>query len=84
MAVAVVANACTFASAIVSVMQRIKVGFAVAQVSLHDPTRLAEQMSLLDNLSRGRVIAGLGRGTAYNLYEHQGHGIDPDEALERY
>jgi alkanesulfonate monooxygenase SsuD/methylene tetrahydromethanopterin reductase-like flavin-dependent oxidoreductase (luciferase family) len=74
----------TFASAIVAVTKRIKVGFAVAQVSLHHPTRLAEQMSLLDNLSRGRVIVGLGRGTAYNIYEYQGYGIDPEEALERY
>ncbi|MGX9962827.1 LLM class flavin-dependent oxidoreductase [Roseomonas sp. F4] len=74
----------TFAAAILSATKRIKVGFAVAQVSLHHPTRLAEQMSLLDNLSRGRVIVGLGRGTAYNVYEYQGYGIPAEEALERY
>jgi len=33
-------------------------GFAVAQVSLHHPTRLAEQMSILDNIGKGRVIVG--------------------------
>lgn len=74
----------TFAAAILAATRKIKVGFAVAQVSLHHPTRLAEQMSLLDNLSRGRVIVGLGRGTAYNVYEYQGYGIPADEALERY
>ncbi|MGK7868668.1 LLM class flavin-dependent oxidoreductase [Falsiroseomonas sp. E2-1-a20] len=74
----------TFASAILSATKRIKVGFAVAQVSLHHPVRLAEQMSLLDNLSGGRVIVGLGRGTAYNVYEYQGYGIPAEEALERY
>ena len=74
----------TFAAAILAATRRIKVGFAVAQVSLHHPTRLAEQMSLLDNLSRGRVIVGLGRGTAYNVYEYQGYGIPAEEALERY
>lgn len=64
--------------------KRIKLGFAVAQVSLHHPTRLAEQMSLLDKLGKGRVIVGLGRGTAYNVYEYQGYGIDHEEALERH
>ncbi|HWT10464.1 MAG TPA: LLM class flavin-dependent oxidoreductase, partial [Roseomonas sp.] len=74
----------TFAAAVLAATQRIKVGFAVAQVSLHHPMRLAEQMSLLDNLGRGRVIVGLGRGTAYNVYEYQGYGIPHEEALERY
>ena len=74
----------TFAAAVLSATKHIKVGFAVAQVSLHHPTRLAEQMSLLDNLGRGRVIVGLGRGTAYNVYEYQGYGIPHEEALERY
>lgn len=74
----------TFAAAVLAATKRIKVGFAVAQVSLHHPMRLAEQMSLLDNLGRGRVIVGLGRGTAYNVYEYQGYGIDHEEALERY
>lgn len=74
----------TFAAAVLAATKRIKVGFAVAQVSLHHPMRLAEQMSLLDNLGRGRVIVGLGRGTAYNVYEYQGYGIPHEEALERY
>ncbi len=74
----------TFAAAVLAATKRIKVGFAVAQVSLHHPMRLAEQMSLLDNLGRGRVIVGLGRGTAYNVYEYQGYGIPHEEAAERY
>ena len=53
----------SFAAAVLACTKRIKVGFAVAQVSLHHPMRLAEQMSLLDNISKGRVIVGLGRGT---------------------
>ncbi|HYF08163.1 MAG TPA: LLM class flavin-dependent oxidoreductase, partial [Acetobacteraceae bacterium] len=74
----------TFAAAVLTATRRIKVGFAVAQVSLHHPTRLAEQMSLLDNIGKGRVIVGLGRGTAYNVYEYQGYGIPAEEALARY
>ncbi len=74
----------TFAGAVVAATTRLKVGFAVAQVSLHHPIRLAEQMALLDQLSEGRLIVGLGRGTAYNVYEYQGYGIDWREAGPRY
>ncbi len=74
----------TFAAAILGATNRLRVGFAVAQVSLHHPVRLAEQMSLLDNLGRGRVTVGVGRGTAYNIYEYQGYGIAHAEASERY
>ena len=73
----------SFAAAIAAQTSRIKIGFAVAQMSLHHPIRLAEQMSLLDNLSHGRLIVGLGRGTAHNIYEYMGYGIDPAEAQER-
>lgn len=74
----------TFAGAVAAATTRIKIGFAVAQVSLHHPVRLAEQMALLDQLSEGRLIVGLGRGTAYNVYEYQGYGIDWREAGPRY
>ncbi len=73
----------TFASAIAARTQRIKIGFAVAQMALHHPTRFAEQIALVDNISRGRMMVGVGRGTAYNFYEFRGYGIDPQEAQER-
>jgi alkanesulfonate monooxygenase SsuD/methylene tetrahydromethanopterin reductase-like flavin-dependent oxidoreductase (luciferase family) len=72
-----------FAAALASSTERIRIGFAVAQMSLHHPIRMAEQMSLIDNISRGRLVVGLGRGTAYNVYDYQGYGIDPAEAHER-
>ncbi|HKZ07287.1 MAG TPA: LLM class flavin-dependent oxidoreductase [Methylomirabilota bacterium] len=73
----------TFAAALAASTERIRIGFAVAQMSLHHPIRMAEQMSLIDNLSRGRLLVGLGRGTAYNIYDYQGYGIDPAEAHDR-
>jgi alkanesulfonate monooxygenase SsuD/methylene tetrahydromethanopterin reductase-like flavin-dependent oxidoreductase (luciferase family) len=73
----------SFAAALAACTTRIKIGFAVAQMSLHHPIRMAEQMSLIDNISSGRLVVGLGRGTAYNIYDYQGYGIDPAEAYER-
>lgn len=73
----------SFAAALATATQQIGIGFAVAQMSLHHPVRMAEQMALIDNLSHGRLVVGLGRGTAYNIYDYQGYGIDPDEAFER-
>jgi alkanesulfonate monooxygenase SsuD/methylene tetrahydromethanopterin reductase-like flavin-dependent oxidoreductase (luciferase family) len=73
----------TFAAALAASTKQIHIGFAVAQMSLHHPIRMAEQMSLIDNISKGRLVVGLGRGTAYNIYDYQGYGIDPAEAYER-
>jgi alkanesulfonate monooxygenase SsuD/methylene tetrahydromethanopterin reductase-like flavin-dependent oxidoreductase (luciferase family) len=73
----------SFAAALAACTERIRIGFAVAQMSLHHPIRMAEQMALIDNLSRGRLVVGLGRGTAFNIYDYQGYGIDPAEAYER-
>ena len=72
----------TFAAAIAARTRQIRIGFAVAQMALHHPVRLAEQVALIDNLSQGRMIVGLGRGTAYN-YEYRGYGIAPQEAQAR-
>ena len=72
----------TFASAVAAKTSRLKIGFAVAQMALHHPVRFAEQIALIDNISGGRVIVGVGRGTAYNFYEFRGYGIDPSDAHE--
>ena len=73
-----------FGAALAAATSRIRLGYAVAQTSLHHPIRLAEQFSLIDNISKGRLIIGLGRGTTYNVYEYQGYGIDAAEAKPRF
>jgi alkanesulfonate monooxygenase SsuD/methylene tetrahydromethanopterin reductase-like flavin-dependent oxidoreductase (luciferase family) len=73
-----------FAAALATATKRVRIGFAVAQVALHHPIRLAEQIALIDTISKGRVIVGLGRGTAYNIYDYQGYGIDHTEAQARF
>ena len=74
----------TFASALAMATTRIKIGFAVLQTSLYHPLRMAEQISLIDNLSKGRLIVGLGRGSLVNLHEYAGYEVDPDSAQERF
>lgn len=74
----------TFAAAIAATTKRVSLGFAVVQTSLYHPIHLAEQLALLDHLSRGRLLIGLGRGTFYNIYEYQGFGLDADEAQARF
>src|SRR5262245_19116402 len=49
--------------------RRIKLGTAVVVLPWHDPVRVAEEISMLDHMSNGRVILGLGRGTARTEFE---------------
>ena len=72
-----------FAAAVAMRTSRIRLGFAVIQLALRHPTRLAVQLALLDNLSRGRVDIGVGRGTLYNEYEFMGYGLRSDDSRER-
>ncbi|MBN8872782.1 MAG: LLM class flavin-dependent oxidoreductase [Rhodospirillales bacterium] len=74
----------SFGAALATATTRAKIGFAVAQMALHHPIRFAEQMAVIDHLSGGRLIVGLGRGTAYNIYDYQGFGIDHAEAQDRF
>src|SRR6188474_340246 len=41
----------------------VKLGSMVLVLPWHDPVRAAEQIILLDHMSNGRLILGLGRGT---------------------
>ena len=73
-----------FAAALAKATTRVRIGFAVVQASLHHPLRLAEQISLLDHLTEGRLIAGLGKGSMYNDYEYEAFEIEPAEAAARF
>lgn len=72
-----------FAGALAATLRHAKIGFAVVQTALHHPIRLAEQIAVIDNLTKGRLIVGLGRGSSYNIYDYQGFGIDHREAQAR-
>jgi alkanesulfonate monooxygenase SsuD/methylene tetrahydromethanopterin reductase-like flavin-dependent oxidoreductase (luciferase family) len=55
----------------------IKLGSGVVVLPWHDPIRVAEQVSMLDHVSNGRVILGLGRGLA--RIEYEGFRLDQNE-----
>ena len=57
-----------FASAVAARTRKVRIGFAVIQLALRHPVRLAVQLALLDNLSSGRLDVGVGRGSIYNEY----------------
>ena len=73
------ADPLVFGAAVAMRTRRVRIGFAVVEMALHHPVRLAVQTSLLDNLSRGRLIVGTGRGSAYNEFEYIGFGTTMDE-----
>jgi alkanesulfonate monooxygenase SsuD/methylene tetrahydromethanopterin reductase-like flavin-dependent oxidoreductase (luciferase family) len=74
----------TFASSLAMTTSKVSIGFAVVQTSLYHPLHLAEQLSLLDHLSRGRLIVGLGRGSLVNMFEYAAFGVDPKDGQERF
>ena len=75
----VYADPVVFAAAVAMRTRRVRIGFAVVQLALHHPVRLAAQTALLDNLSHGRLIVGVGRGSAFNEYEYIGFGTSIED-----
>jgi len=63
-----------FASAVAVKTKTIMLGFGILELPLHNPVRVAIQTALLDNLSKGRLVVGTGRGSNYNAYEYVGFG----------
>jgi alkanesulfonate monooxygenase SsuD/methylene tetrahydromethanopterin reductase-like flavin-dependent oxidoreductase (luciferase family) len=80
---AVYSDPIPFASALAVRTSRVRIGFAVIQMALRHPIRLATQLAVLDNLSRGRIDVGVGRGSLYNEYEYVGYGLRSDDSHER-
>ena len=76
------ADPVVFAAAVAMRTKRVRIGFAVLELALYHPVRLAVQTALLDHLSQGRLIVGTGRGSAYNEYEYLGFGITMEDGRE--
>jgi len=70
------------ASAIASRTHRMKIGIAVQVLPLCHPLRLAEEAATVDQLSRGRLIFGVGRSGVAQTYE--AYGVSYAESRERF
>lgn len=62
--------------------ERIQLGSMVIVLPWRDPMRAAEQVSMLDHMSGGRLILGIGRGAG--RVEFEGFGIDMGESRPRF
>ncbi len=62
--------------------RRIRLGPAVAILPFRDPVEVAESYAMVDLLSGGRLLFGVGSG--YLRHEFDGFGIDPAEKRERF
>ena len=70
-----------FAAALAMRTTSIRIGFAVIQMALRHPIRLATQLALLDNLTNGRLDVGIGRGI--DLQRVRVRGLRPQQRRRR-
>jgi alkanesulfonate monooxygenase SsuD/methylene tetrahydromethanopterin reductase-like flavin-dependent oxidoreductase (luciferase family) len=61
---------------------KLRLGTGAVIVPWNHPLRVAEKVAVLDHLSGGRAILGLGRGLSRVEYGH--FGIDMNEARDRF
>ena len=71
-----------FLAAIAQRTERLRLGPLVYVLPAHHPLRLAEEICMLDHLSRGRLEVGIGRGAS--PHELAYFGVDPQAAPEMY
>ena len=62
--------------------ERVRLGSMVMVLPWHDPIRLAEEVSVLDHVSGGRAILGIGRGLG--RIEFEGFRREMGESRERF
>lgn len=64
------------------ITKRIKLATGAVILPWNDPLRVAEKIALLDHLSAGRTLFGIGRGLS--RLEYGGFGIPMEESRQRF
>jgi alkanesulfonate monooxygenase SsuD/methylene tetrahydromethanopterin reductase-like flavin-dependent oxidoreductase (luciferase family) len=77
-----VPNPAVMLAAIAQRTKRLKLGTAISILTFHHPLTLAENYAMVDVLSGGRLVYGVGSG--YLAHEFAGYQIDPAEKRERF
>ncbi len=71
-----------FLAAVAQRTRRLRFGPLIYILPLYHPLRLIEEICMLDQMSRGRLLLGVGRGIS--PYEVAFYGVDPKETQARY
>jgi alkanesulfonate monooxygenase SsuD/methylene tetrahydromethanopterin reductase-like flavin-dependent oxidoreductase (luciferase family) len=71
-----------FLSHMAAKTQQIKLLTGAVILPWHNPLRVVERMIVLDHLSQGRALFGIGRGLARREYDT--FGVDMNEARDRF
>src|SRR3984957_10400384 len=71
-----------FLAALAQRTRRLRFGPLIYALPLHHPLRLVEEICMLDQMSRGRLDIGFGRGAS--PIELALYGVDPEEAQAIY
>jgi alkanesulfonate monooxygenase SsuD/methylene tetrahydromethanopterin reductase-like flavin-dependent oxidoreductase (luciferase family) len=78
----VVPDPAVMLSALAQRTKSIRLGTAISILTFHDPRRIAETYSMLDMMSGGRLVFGVGSG--YLAHEFAGYDADPKEKRDRF
>jgi alkanesulfonate monooxygenase SsuD/methylene tetrahydromethanopterin reductase-like flavin-dependent oxidoreductase (luciferase family) len=78
----VVPDPAVMLSALAQRTRRIRLGTAISILTFHDPRRIAETYAMLDMMSGGRLVFGVGSG--YLAHEFVGFDRDPKEKRDRF
>ena len=75
---AIMASPLIGASAAATITERIAIGLAVQVLPLSNPLKVAEEAAMVDHISQGRLIFGVGRSSFLESY--QGYNVDYAES----
>src|SRR5256714_13090235 len=62
--------------------KRIRLGTAICILTFHDPRHIAESYAMVDMMSAGRLVFGVGSG--YLAHEFVGYGKEGKEKRDRF
>lgn len=78
----VVPNPAVMLSTLAQRTKRLRLGTAISILTFHNPLTVAESYAMVDVLSGGRLVYGVGSG--YLAHEFAGYRIDPAEKRDRF